>query len=386
MDRNESSDVLVAGAGVAGVAAAVAAARAGLHTALVEKTVLVGGLATTGLIYGYTPLCDGNGRQVTFGLAHEMLDLAIKYGPGDLPDELAEGGSRMGTRFSPASFVLGMDELLEGAGVDLWLDTLICLPLMEGDRVAGVEVETKSGRYTLRAQCVIDATGDADVAHRAGAPCEEADNWMSMWALGASLDVARQAAEAGDGTSLVHGVQVGGSNTGAGHPEGARKIVGVSARDVTEFTMTGRRMLREHYARLQADAGRANVFPITLPSMAQFRTTRRIIGHTTLEDGMAGRDFDDSVGVVANWWRRGEVWQVPYGTLVPQKVTGLLAAGRCISTVGEAWEVMRVIHGAVHTGEVAGVAAALAVQGDTTPDALDVADLRAELKRRGTIR
>ncbi len=76
---------------------------------------------------------------------------------------------------------------------------------------------------------------------------------------------------------------------------------------------------------------------------------------------------------------------MPYGTLVPQKVTGLLAAGRCISTVGEAWEVMRVIHAAVHTGEIAGVAAALAVQGDTTPDALDVADLRTELAVRGVV-
>ncbi len=382
---DKTYDVLVAGAGVAGVAAAVAAGRSGQRTALVEKTILVGGLATAGLIYAYTPLCDGRGHQVTYGISEELLHLAVKHGPGGVPpDWQAAGGSRYSTVFSPATFVLAMDEMLLDAGVEVWLDTLVCLPVMGGDRVAGVEVENKSGRGVLRARCVVDATGDADVAFRAGAPCEEADNWLSLWGLEASLEAAQKAAEQGNGDPLLRCVHVGGSNTGAGHPPGMRKFSGTDGRDVTEFVLEGRRLLREHYeAKQREGVSRHDLFPLALPAMAPFRTTRRIVGRATLADGMAGRHFDDSVGLVADWCRRGEVWEIPYGTLVPQEVTGLLAAGRCISSAGYAWEVTRVIHAAAHIGEIAGVAAALSVQLGTAPDTLDVADVRKELESRG---
>lgn len=382
-------DVLVAGAGVAGVAAAVASARSGLRTALVEKTVLVGGLATAGLIYGYTPLCDGVGHQVTYGIAQELLHLSIKYGPGGVPanwrsPDPQDWGCRYKTSFSPAAFVLALDELLAGAGVELWLDTLVCLPVMEGDRVRGLEVENKSGRGVLRARCLVDATGDADVAYRAGAPCEEADNWLSLWALEASLEGAREAAERDDATPLMRGVHIGASNTGEGHPADMRKFSGTDGKDVTDFVLTGRALLRERYQGKQnGPEGRRDLFPLTLPAMAQFRTTRCIVGQTTLRDGMAGRQFDDSVGLVADWCRRGEVWEVPYGSLIPRKVRGLLAAGRCISSTGYAWEVTRVIHAAAHTGEIAGVAASLAVRLETSPDALEVETLRRQLAEAG---
>ena len=78
MDFERTVDVLVAGAGVAGIAAALEASRAGLRTALVEKTILVGGLAPTGLVYVYLPLCDGNGTQVAFGIAEELLHVSLK--------------------------------------------------------------------------------------------------------------------------------------------------------------------------------------------------------------------------------------------------------------------------------------------------------------------
>ena len=129
----------------------------GLRTALIEKTVLIGGLATTGLINIYLPLCDGRGRQVTFGIAEELLHLSIKYGPGDVPAGWREPGEhaergRYRVAFSPASFVLAMDEALEAAGVTLWLDTLVCRSVMEGERIVGLEVENKSGRGLLPAR------------------------------------------------------------------------------------------------------------------------------------------------------------------------------------------------------------------------------------------
>jgi hypothetical protein len=388
---DKSYDVLVAGAGVAGVAAAVASARMGLRTALVEKTVLLGGLATTGLIDEYTPLCDGCGHLVTRGLAQEMLHLSLRYGPGDVPDGWRLGVSSGPKRrymavFAPAAFVLAMDELIEEAGVDLWLDTLICEPVTEGRRVVGLEVENKSGRGVLRGRCVVDGTGDADVAHRAGAPCEAGEDWLSFVALETSLERARKAVQAGSAEKLVSGTLLGANWAGKGHPDGVPLYSGVDGRQVTDFVLSGRRMLRQRYADQQARLGaegRKQHYPVTLPAMAQFRTTRRIVGETTMADGMPWRHFDDSVGLVACWLHPGEVWEVPYGALLPREVTGLVATGRCMAVAGHAWDVMRVIHAAVHTGEIAGVAAAIAVKAETTPDALEVAIVRAELERRG---
>lgn len=387
---SENYDVVVVGGGVAGVAAALAAARAGHETALVEKTILPGGLATSGLVTSYTALCDGMGRQVTFGLAEELLHASLEYGPGQVSEDWQKPAEKHGARrytahFCAGSFVLALDELLEEAGVDVWLDTLFCDPLLERDRLAAIEVENKSGRGRLNAECFVDATGDADVAHRAGAPCVESDNWLSLWAMEVSLDAAADAVGNAGGAALNRAVRVGASNTGDGHPESTKKFSGTDGREVSEFVLAGRRLLREHYQRKQADVGRDGAFPITLPSMAQFRTTRRIDGQVTLTDGMHAEAFGDSVGLVANWWRPGEAWQVPFGTLLPRKVRGLLAAGRCTSCEGEAWEVMRVIHAVAHTGEIAGTAAALAVQEGTMPDRLEVAQLRDRLRSQNVL-
>jgi len=392
MDFRKEFDVVVAGAGVAGVAAALECARSGLQTALVEKTILTGGLATSGLIYLYLPLCDGNGHQVTYGIAEELLHLSIRYGPGEIPNwrDARDAGesSRYTVYFSPASFILALDEALMEAGVETWLDTLICLPAMKGERVVGVEVENKSGRGVLSAKCVIDATGDADVAARAGAECATADNWLAMWALVASLATARQAAQQKTGKPLLDMLILGSYSNGERAPAGSGKFDGTDAREVTRFVLEGRKLLREYYQRKLAESGvseRHNQFPLTLPSMAQFRTTRRIVGRTTLTDEEHSRHVDDSIGMVADWRKPGYVWEIPYGTLVPRDVKGLLAAGRCISSEGDAWEVTRVIPPAALTGQAAGAAAALAVENNTTPDRLEAAELQKRLRERGIL-
>lgn len=380
-------DILVAGAGVAGAAAALEAARRGLKVALVEKTTLAGGLATSGLINVYLPLCDGYGRQVTFGIAEELLKLSIRYGPGDPPDWRASRGesnrARYRVPFSPASFALALDEALVQAGVEVWLDTLVCAAVMEGDTLRGVEIENKSGRGTLLAECVVDATGDADVAFRAGAPCAEAGNWLAIWALQASLDSARAAAEAGRGDALLDRIVV--SKGGGGElapPDGGYR--GVDGAEVTRFLLDARRALLERFkGRYAEGADRRDLFPLALPSMATFRTTRRIDGAATLRAGGHGRRDEDSIGLAADWRRCGEVWEIPFGALLPQKVEGLLAAGRCVSSDGDAWHVTRVIPCAALTGQAAGAAAALAVRSGSPPAALRVGDVQAAMRERG---
>ncbi|MGC9347569.1 MAG: FAD-dependent oxidoreductase [Anaerolineae bacterium] len=395
MDFERDYDVVVAGAGVAGVAAALSSARAGLRTALVEKTVLLGGLATTGLVNIYLPLCDGHGHQVIYGISEELLHLSIRYGPGEVPDGWAGGSAdqprkgrerRYSTPFSPASFVLALDEALVSAGVHIWLDTLVCAAVVTQGRIRGIEVENKSGRGALRAGVVIDATGDADVAYRAGAQCVTSDNWLSLWAAQTSLTRARRVTASPGEATLLDMVRVGGGASGRGHPEGHPKYDGTDAAEVTQFILEGRRLLREHYAAKQAEGGetsRHHLFPVALPAMAQFRTTRRIVGRATVSPDADHQHMPDSIGMAPDWRRAGPVWEIPWGALVPRGTRGLLAAGRCISSEGDAWEITRVIPPAALTGEVAGIAAALAIDQGKTPDALPVSAIQEAVRGQG---
>ncbi len=150
-----------------------------------------------------------------------------------------------------------------------------------------------------------------------------------------------------------------------------------------ERVLETRRMVREHYAAKQAAAGREAVFPLALPSMPTFRATRAVVGRATLVAGGEGRRAEDSIGLVADWRKAASVWEVPFGALVPEKVRGLLTAGRCISSVGDAWHVTRVIPPAALTGQASGVAACLAARAGVTPDRLDPAQVQEALRRRG---
>ena len=172
MDFHRNYDVVVAGAGIAGVSASLAAARQGRSVALIEKQTLIGGLATSGLIYVYLPLCDGNGRQVTFGIAEELLRYSLKYGPFDLSERWGgtpgAGFDRFMCHFAPAGLTIAMDGALREAGVDLWLETLVCAVDSCDGKVTAIEVENVSGRGRIGATCLVDATGDAGIVRRAG--------------------------------------------------------------------------------------------------------------------------------------------------------------------------------------------------------------------------
>jgi succinate dehydrogenase/fumarate reductase flavoprotein subunit len=406
MNIEKVYDVLVVGGGIAGIAAALEAARSGLHTALVEKTILWGGLATSGLVPVYMPLCDGGGRQVTFGIAEELLEWSIKYGPGHIPagwlDEKQEEYDtrfknlytqgkldiRYATIFSPVAFAWGLDEVLYESGVDLWLDTLACQPMMVGNRVTGVEVENKSGRIAIRASCVVDTSGDADIAYRAGAPCEEQGSFPSYLGQYTSLALAREAVADNSAERLVTYHNAGANEFGQDYPEGARKYAATSGKDVTQFIMESRRVAREKMGaqqRLGGDTSRENMYPASLPTMAQFRMTRRIAGHETVYAKQRNQYCENSIGIIADCRQTDALWEVPYGSLVPQKVENLLVAGRCTSAEGHAWQVTRLIPAAALSGQIAAIAAALAIRDKTSPDRLAIKDIQKAAEDRGFV-
>ena len=161
-------DVAVCGGGVAGIAAAIASARRGCRTVLIEKTLQPGGLATSGLILVYLPLCDGRGTQLLYGLPEELMISSNKYGPCELDENWRDCGGRMQVNFSPGAAVLAWDELLEEAGVSVWLDTVITGCTVENGVLKAVEVFNKSGKGNISARCFVDATGDADIAFACG--------------------------------------------------------------------------------------------------------------------------------------------------------------------------------------------------------------------------
>lgn len=385
--KTKRYDVVVVGGGIGGIAAAVAAARRGCKTALIEKLFVPGGLATSGLVYIYLPICDGYGTQVSKSLAEELLYRSFVYGPGTVDERWRErkGGDgdirRFKCVFSPAACMLGWEAMLEEAGVDVWYDSLVCGVRMERRRVTAVEVENMSGRVAVAGKVFVDASGSCIVARLAGAPVLSANNSQTIWALDYQQGVkARSGYEIGDNLDMhyISSLPPEGDLPADYDKPNYREP---SGKDVSRYALATRRELREEYLQAYASGkfDRTTLFALKLPIMPQFRRIWCLDGQTTLQPGEYGVRFEDSIGLVADWRRSGEVWEVPYTSLLPQKVEGVIAAGRCTAAAGDAWEVTRVIPAAAVTGEAAGVAAALSVKRRTLPSALPVKTLQSAL-------
>ena len=376
--------VIVCGGGVAGVAAAAAAARQGASVLLIEKSIHLGGLATIGLISWYEPLCDGRGRKLMHGMACELLRLSIDGGESTLPPEWRDdpervrGDARYATFFSPTRFGMLLDRWVQEAGVRLLFDTVAVRPVMEGKTCAGVAVENKTGRGCYTCDCLVDATGDAELAHKAGVPCADGQNYMTYIGYLVSRETCRRAADSGAMLEARKWTSVGSDLWGRGHPEGYPLTAGTTAEEITRFVLDGRKLWLE---RLNAESPAADA--ASLPSMPQLRTVRRIEGDRLLTEADEGKFCETSVAVAGDFANRGKWYEIPFGTLYASPYRNILTAGRCISSAGWAWEVTRVIPAAVATGQAAGTAAALCAERGCDAGALPCEALRAALTDQG---
>jgi len=374
-------DVIVVGGGIAGVSAALAARRSGCRVLLVEKSVVLGGLATLGFIAFYLPLCDGRGRKVTGGIGEELLHLSIKYGYQDLQPEWRDGKGtgatkRYTTIFSPSEFIYALDEVMLSEGVDLLFDTVFSKPVMTGAHCEAVIVENKGGRAAYRAKAFIDATGDADLLFRAGAKCTEEKNYLAYWFYKTDLAMMQKAVASGnikDGISLEWR---GSFLPDGSYTLGEKEYLGTDPQDITRFVLAGRKTLRKEIAKNREEKGSI----IALPGMAQYRRTRRIDGLYCLEEADALRSFDDSIGCTGHWMKPGIVYEIPYRTLVTDNLENILASGRITASSGDAWEATRVIPPAAVTGQAAGVAAALAITRKCPVGELPISELQERLQ------
>lgn len=376
-------DVIVAGGGVAGVAAAVSAGRMGKKVLLIEKTTCLGGLATIGLVNLFVPMCNGRGKQIIKGMAEELLKLSVKYGYDTIPDEWKNGEpgedakSRYLTRFSVPVFILALTEFVKNEGVDIMFDTLISRPVMNENICKGIIVENKSGSAFYSAKMVIDTTGDGDVLYRAGVPTVQGKDYHTFYMYGANLESCKKVVEGKDFSKLPVSYFGGASNLyGKNHPEGKPYWNGTDANDVTNY------IVENHIEALNniKNEDRKTRDLLQIPTMPQFRTTRHIDGDYTLTTDDVYKHFEDSVGAICDFDQRDYLYEIPYRTLIRTGFNNLITAGRCASGEGYAWDVIRVIPPAILTGQVAGVASSLAIDMNTKIYNVNIKKLQEVLK------
>ena len=353
--------VLVAGGGIAGISAALSAARNGADVLLVERECLLGGLATLGLITIYLPLCDGMGNQVSFGIAEELLRLSIKHGAEDRypaawldgSDPEARKKQRFQVQYNPHLFALEAEKLLLNEGVKILYNTHICGTIVENRKITHIILENKGGRSAIAVRSVVDATGDADVCLLSGEETVtfKQQNVLAAWyyfinngKIGLKMlgyaDTPDEYKKKDSPNLLVN-----------------RRFSGLGGFENSEMIcLSHEQMLKDILNKRQNDA---SYLPVILPTIPQVRMTRRIAGAYTMDDKEIGKGFPDGIGMISDWRKSGPVYELPFSVLYGNRIDNLITAGRCISVTDSMWDITRVIPPCAVTGQAAGTAAAM---------------------------
>ena len=419
-------DVLVVGGGPSGTAAAVAAARTGAEVVLLERANHLGGLSTGGLVIWIDRMSDWSGNRIIQGIASDLLDRMPKDAVAGPPrgiwgqaDEITAAYWRERTAafhgivtwsptVDPERLKLACQEIVLESNVHLILHAWGAAPIMEGNRVAGAIFETKEGRMAIRAAVTIDCTGDADIAYRAGAACQDDIDkndihhcvntaWMfggvdmPSWLAFKTGQKNDFAAFMDRGRNLCDGLFerpfVSWRNDVALFM--GPRLAGYSAvnvEDQTEVEIRSHRLMARHLDVYRAHApGFENAFLMLSAPQLGVRHARRLRGtaQVTREDWPAGIPRPDEIGVSPSLSPKFPNISVPYGCLVPDEMDGLLVAGRAISCDATSHSFLREVPQCWMTGQAAGAAAALAVGQKVAPRNVAVGRLQDELRRQG---
>ena len=413
-------DVLVVGGGSAGSAAAVAAAGAGAKVILVERYGFLGGTGAMVLdtFYGFfTPKLE---RKVVGGIPDRVIEgLKARNVLIKRPNTYGAGA---GYTYDPETLKMVWDELVSEAGVHLLLHSYFVDALKEEDRVTGAIIGTKRGLKAIHAKVVVDASGDADVVARAGGPFEDAGAAGTAQSLTTTfqminVDVAR--AKAVPKPEMWQKMEEA-SQSGRYHlprKEGSSHVTPFEGVMVTNMTRVGgidptdpaalSKAEREgrkqafEYARFLRDLipGYEEAVIGRLSTQIGVRESRRVKGEYWLEreDVLAARKFNDAIaqcgapieehhaGGDTRWeyLPEGETYDIPFRCLVPQKLSGVVVAGRCLSASHDAHASVRSIGQCLAMGQAAGLAASLAKDGDVR--GVDIGELRSRLLELGAV-
>jgi hypothetical protein len=438
-----SFDVIVVGGGNAGCAAALAAARAGKRTLLVERYGFLGGTATAAMVGPWMTFHSGSERIVG-GIAQEIVERLVALGgsPGHIHD--ASDYVPTITPFDPEIHKALLFDMMAQAGVQLLLHAWFLEAICDAPGlVSGVRVATVGGARDYRARVTIDATADAYVAVSAGVETQQGDargrvQPASLMFRLSHVDLAQTAAyvrehpsemrtslppqsrDAAALTAVAGLYDLWNAARARGDVSAPRELVSffitpyadevsvnmtrvvdidpLDPDDLTRAEIEARGQAMELLAFFRRDVpGFANARIAATAVQIGIRESRRIVGAYTLtrDDVLEARTFDDAVarsaypidihnpsgsGTTTHRLPAGESYEIPYRCMVPERVDALLVAGRCISTTHEALASTRLTPTVMTLGQAAGEAAAICVERDLQPRGVPAALLRERLE------
>jgi FAD dependent oxidoreductase len=422
-------EVAVLGGGPAGIAAAVAAARAGRRTLLIERYGFLGGMGTAA---GVTNFCGlyanvhGEMHRVVQGVASDLLARIDRLGGLNAPHLVL--GKILAQAYDTPAYKIAADDLLASHKVDILFHALGAGVVMQDEkRINALMIETKAGRRAVRAEIFIDCSGDGDLAAWAGARFEVGDNAGSM--LFPSMMFRLNGVDpdrAGEAWRTIPALMEQAEASGTHHfprkaaivrpqrsgiewrvnftqlaREDGTAINGLEPDDLTRGELDGRRQAVEAFNFLRTVPGFEKSYIVDLPPQLGIRETRRVVGGYMLSgtDVLGCASFDDSIGV--NGWPMeshvaGDVVftfppipqsrgfnELPYRMLVPERIDNLLVAGRCASMTHDGQSAARVSGACFAMGEAVGTAAALALDGNAMPREVAVDRLQHQLRHQG---
>jgi hypothetical protein len=418
------AEVVVLGSGSAGSTAAIAAARIGVDTLLVERYGFLGGTSTSVLdtFYGfYTPGRDA--ARVVNGIPWEIVERLYAY--NKVIERPSSYGAGQAVTYDPTTLKVVWEQTALSSGVHLLLHTFCVDVLMEAGRITGLVVASKKGLGLIKGQMFVDSSGDADLVFRSGAPFEaagthghEAQSLTTTFRLGGVNLERAQAIKRDELVSRMKVANLSGDyrlprEEGSIHATPLADVVatnmtrvtyvdGTDPIELTKAEVEGRKQALEYTRFLREQIpGYEQSYLMNFSTQIGIRETRRMQGayRLTRDDVLSACRFEDAIAQCgapiedhnassSTRWEyvpNGDTYDIPYRALLPQGVNNLVVAGRCLSADHDAHASVRSMGQCMAMGQAAGTAAALAAHVQIAPANLNVSDLQTRLRTDGAL-
>ncbi|MCC6946175.1 MAG: FAD-dependent oxidoreductase [Bradyrhizobiaceae bacterium] len=423
-------DVVVAGGGPAGIAAALSAGRAGRKTILIERYGFLGGAGTAA---GLSTFCGlhsnvyGTHTRTTQGVVNDILQRLQEMDALNKP-HLSVQSRIQAQAYDISAYKIAAEELLLEAGVEILYHAFAAGLTKSSDAaIEALLIETKEGRFAVTGRIFIDGSGDGDLAAWAGAPYEIGDengvtlypstmyriNGVDPVAAGRAWETIPQLMDTEEQRTGVkfprkqpivrpqkNPIEWRSNLTQISNPDGS-PVSGIDARQLSYGEVQGRRQSWDTFSFIKrVTPGFENAYIVEIAPQIGIRETRRVLGDYQLSDAdiLGCKDFEDSIGV--NGWPieahiQGAVKfvfapegsrgynQIPYRIIVPQKIDNLFVVGRCASMTHDGQSSARVTGPCFSMGQAAGIAADIALGDGVTPRKINIRKLQDRLKADG---